>query len=95
MTNPLPDGYVVHLPAPSRITMPRHQFGEHSFVPADPKLDRHPQTERTCAHCKTVKITVHPPEGGGYRLWRAYGCDIQIEDEPACEIAVPEGFRRA
>jgi hypothetical protein len=54
-------------------------------VARDPALGRHQQTERACLKCKLVKITVHPPEGGGYRLWRWGDAPTQFAD-----WAVPE-----
>jgi hypothetical protein len=63
----------------------RHICGDPVSVPANPMLDRYPQTERTCKNCGAVKITVHPPEGGGYRLWRRDGSWLQVTEEPACE----------
>jgi hypothetical protein len=58
------------------VTKPPHDWGDgrervnYICVPANPLLGRHQQTERTCKRCKLVKITVHPPEGGGWREWR-------------------------
>lgn len=68
MTEPLPEGYVVHLPPPAKA--PPHRFGDPVSVPADPLYSRHPQTERTCLACGAVKVTVHGPENQHWREWR-------------------------
>lgn len=70
MTNPMPDGYVIHLPAPANPPPQPHVFGAHVRVPPNPLLARHAQTERTCLNCGAVKVTVHAPDGGCWREWR-------------------------
>lgn len=87
MTNPIPDGYVVHLPPP-KSTAP-HLFGAAVRLPPDPALKRHEQTERVCAVCKLVKVTVHHPDGRAWREWRLAGQARQFEDErtPVCAVA--------
>jgi hypothetical protein len=49
----------------------------HSWNSTDPKsiaacdsLDGNDRTEKTCAACGLVKITVHPPRGLPWREWR-------------------------
>lgn len=64
----VPENLVVHLPPPTR--RPPHVFGEPRPVPANHVLGRHQQTERTCSICKVVKVTVHSPDGRGWREWR-------------------------
>lgn len=80
------------------VTKPPHDWPDvddekyYKRVPPNPLLGRHQQTERTCKRCKLVKVTVHPPEGGGYRLWR-FGDDLQqlaLADMPECGAALPE-----
>jgi uncharacterized NAD(P)/FAD-binding protein YdhS len=72
----------------SALPAQRHVFGEFVRVPANPLLGRHPQTERTCKICGAVKVTVHPPDGGGYRMWRRSEQAGQVDDEPACEMQI-------
>ena len=43
-------------------------------------------SERTCALCGLVRITVHPPEGFAYRAWRTpSGYALVSDHTPACE----------
>ena len=65
-----------------------HKFGDPISVAASFELERHAQTERTCNFCGAVKVTVHPPEGGGRREWRASASSVQGLDEPICEMKV-------
>lgn len=78
---PLPDGYVIHMPAQAN---PLHVYEPPVNEPAKPSLGRHPQKERTCKLCGVIKITVLPPDGGGWREWRYPGMDKQFVDEPRC-----------
>jgi len=89
MTDPLPEGYVVHLPAPKN--KPHHLFGAAVTVAPDPSRGRHQQTERVCAVCGTVKVTVHHADGRAWREWRVPGAERQFEDDrtPACTVATP------
>lgn len=59
---------------------------EYVSRPADAALGRHQQTERTCPKCKLVKITVHPPQGDGWREWRWGDAPTQFRDDvmPEC-----------
>lgn len=61
-------------------------------MPPNPLLGRAQQTERTCPKCHLVKITVHPEDGGGYRLWRwgDGGCQFADRVEPECVVVVRE-----
>jgi hypothetical protein len=56
-----------------------HDFGEPVSVGIDDVPDRVSQTERTCALCRIVKITVHPRDGGGWREWRFADSPLQFE----------------
>lgn len=87
--NSLPDGYVVHLPPPKE--RPPHLFGTAVRVEQDPSRKRHQQTERVCAVCKLVKVTVHHSDGRAWREWRMPGSDRQFEDDrtPLCTVAAP------
>lgn len=49
---------------------PRHRWGDPARL-----IDR---TERTCAHCGLVKITVHPPHGYPWREWRHRDSPVRI-----------------
>lgn len=64
---------------------PRHVFDDPVSAPADRILERHPQTERTCKLCGAVKITAHPPDGGGFRLWRRANGWLQTGEDPGCK----------
>ena len=75
------------------MTKPPHDFGEvDSYVsrPANPLLNREQQTERTCKRCHLVKITVHPKDGGGFRLWRWGDSPTQFADwaTPECRVTI-------
>lgn len=64
---------------------PKHEFGAPVSIPPNPELDRDQQTERICARCGVVKVTFHPQEGGGGRLWRHGQDDLtQVADDPGC-----------
>jgi hypothetical protein len=98
----LPDGYVMHPPGPeddrgsnvARLPPPKtiapHLFGGPLSVKPDPARDRHQQTERSCAVCGLVKVTVHHPDGRAWREWRLKDCVDQYEDDrtPQCLTAV-------
>jgi hypothetical protein len=77
------------------VTHQPHDFGDvdhYRSMPAQPHLGRDQQTERTCKRCGLVKITVHPKEGGGYRLWRWGDAPAQFADRvtPECGGVVVE-----
>lgn len=93
-----PDGDIVHparpeddrgsdvLQLPHRPALPRHAFGAPLFVPQDPSRDAHPQTERICANCGLVKVTVHGPGGDAWREWRESYASPQyrLDAAPSC-----------
>lgn len=89
------DAEIAHLPVTSRKPEPRHVFGQPLYVLQDPQRGReHPQTERTCAVCKVVKITVHGTNGAAWREWRLPNCLDQFGDAmgaPPCEASVLSG----
>lgn len=87
MTDPLPEGYVVHLPPPAIPPKPRHVFPSSGglWVPAHKTLTRLPQTERTCTVCGVVKVTVHEEGGGARREWRWTEHGEQGTAELACK----------
>jgi hypothetical protein len=68
----------------SALPAQQHVCGPPISLPANPMLDRHPQAERTCKLCGAVKVTVFPPEGGGFRMWRRAGSTEQGLNEPSC-----------
>jgi len=78
MTEPLPEGHVLHLPSL------KHSFADPLWVPACKSVSGRPQTERTCKTCGAVKVTLHGDDHG--RAWRASADAAQIEtfDMPAC-----------
>lgn len=84
---------VAHLPVTPRKPVPRHVFGEPVYVLQDPQRGRdYPQTERTCAACKIVKITVHGANGAAWREWRLPDCVPQFSDAmgpPPCSSGGP------
>jgi hypothetical protein len=50
----------------------RHRWNEgtENRIPACETADGNDRTEKTCALCGLVKITVHPPQGLPWREWR-------------------------
>jgi hypothetical protein len=81
MTDTLPDGYVVHLPAL------KHHFEDPVWVPAAKSASGRPQTERTCKVCGAVKVTLHGDDHG--RAWRVSADAEQIETFTA-PVCVPK-----
>lgn len=78
--NDFPD--VVPIPVKWRPPEPHEWAEPESVAPHD---GRHQQTERKCTRCPLVKITVHPPGGGGYRQYRfADGAQFYDRIEPEC-----------
>jgi hypothetical protein len=54
-------------------------------VPACDCADGNDRTERTCAICGMVKVTVHPPHGDAWREWRTKaGAVWQGTSTPPC-----------
>lgn len=76
--NPLPDGYVVHLPP---IVQPRipHAFGDPITIAAEISCSGHEQHERTCKACGAVKVTVIGEGDNHHRAWRKSACADQID----------------
>lgn len=71
------------------MTQPRHKWGDAvAKLPAE-TANGCEQTERVCAHCGLIKITVHPPVGFPWREWRLPGSRVQVKDirTPACTVA--------
>lgn len=70
----------------------------HSWNTTDPvrkaacdSIDGNDRTEKTCAHCSLVKITVHPPQGLPWREWRTKAGETWVGDTtPPCVEAKPE-----
>ncbi len=64
----------------------RHVFGEPASVPPSLELARHQQTERTCALCGAVKVTVHAPDGSAWREWRvsSSSAQLRLDDDLPC-----------
>lgn len=62
----------------------RHRWGER-FTRLENTPSGCPQSERVCAHCGLVRITVHPPHGLPWREWRPKdGPQMQFEATPPC-----------
>lgn len=84
---------VADLPVQVLPQVPRHVFAKEVWVAANRQLARHAQTERTCVVCGVVKVTVHGPDGGGWREWRLPGCKPQFSDAlgaPPCKPSTVE-----
>lgn len=45
------------------------------------------ETHRTCAHCKIIKVTVHPPHGYPYRMWQYPDGERADGLTPMCQVA--------
>lgn len=51
--------------------------------------DGNARTERECAHCHLMKITVHPPHGLPWREWRTKNGEVwQGTATPPCLVDV-------
>ena len=62
-------------------------FGVTRYVPAHASPSGRSQTERTCARCGAVKVTLH---GAGFpRAWRRSHDAVQVEtfEAPVCVAA--------
>lgn len=66
--------------------MPNHKWsGGMVRVPARETPNGNDQTERTCATCGLVKITVKPPRGFPWPEWRRPGGkQFRCEMTPGC-----------
>jgi hypothetical protein len=86
MTQDPQDAGVHQLPPPK--ARPPHVFGDPVSVKGDAFRARHPQTERTCAVCRLVKVTVHHPDGRAWREWRLADSSDQYSDDrsPPCTV---------
>lgn len=70
-----------------QLQMRNHEWGKGVFIHRDMAPLGCEETERVCEHCHLVKITVHPPFGRPYRVWRTRG-GIRIPNTvqmPWCE----------
>jgi hypothetical protein len=75
----------VNTPPPlTDLTEAAHVFGQPIWMP----LNR--QTERTCAICGAVKVTVHGEDGFAWRAWRAKGSSEQGPLHIACAGQIAE-----
>ena len=74
---PLPEGYVAHLPPPKARP---HAFGAPRYVPPSLSASGYEQHERTCRHCGAVKITILDRGADAYRrAWRKAEDAEQVE----------------
>lgn len=72
-------------PMPSEDKPSRHRWGDRKWFEGFECADGNGRSERTCEHCGLVKITVHPPIGMPWRLWRTpTGMVAQIDATPPC-----------
>jgi hypothetical protein len=72
---------------------PRHRWNDipERRIHAVETKDGNGRTERTCAVCWLVKITVHPPYGDAWREWRTRDGGLwQGSDTPPCLPAKPQ-----
>lgn len=67
----------------------KHKWNIEARIPASETADGNDRTEKTCPFCLTVKITVHPPHGYPWRLWRQKGGEdfIAAATPPCIEAA--------
>jgi 2-polyprenyl-6-methoxyphenol hydroxylase-like FAD-dependent oxidoreductase len=66
---------------------PRHRWNaiDVKRIPACDTADGNERTERTCAYCGIIKVTVHPVQGFAWREWRTKaGAKWQAEYTPRC-----------
>lgn len=68
MTEPLPDGYVVHLPPPKAHRQP-HIFGDAVTIPPETSDTGFEQKEKSCRNCGAVRVTILGEAAS--RAWRA------------------------
>ena len=80
-----------HLPPPVIRRSP-HIFAAPVFVQATQRFNPYPQTERHCSVCGAVKVTVHHPDGRGWREWRMSATGLQCtRADPPCTAPPPAG----
>jgi hypothetical protein len=79
---------------PEAITRaPRHDWKNASQreIPACESPDGCDRIDRICPTCKIMRITVMPPRGCGYHLWRhENGKQIPLSRVPPCVQRVRE-----
>jgi hypothetical protein len=86
MAEPLPEGYVAHLPPPQSRAPLRHPFGAAVTIPKEKSASGFEQKEKTCSHCGCVRVTVWG-HGVAWREWRrnADGPQIKTSIAPPCD----------
>ncbi|WP_291854833.1 hypothetical protein [Bradyrhizobium sp.] len=66
---------------------PRHRWSDRTTV-VDGTVSGCQETHRRCPQCGLIKITVHPPHGLPWRVWRtAAGAAWQGDRTPPCVAA--------
>jgi hypothetical protein len=67
---------------------PRHKWRGRVFVPAAENADGCDHSERVCERCDLTKITVKPPQGYPWKVWRMpNGQTWQGDATPPCVVA--------
>ena len=69
----------------------RHRWGDRITI-VDGTVSGCEESHRVCVKCALLKITVHPPNGFPWRVWRtAAGAAWQGDRTPPCHAGVLEG----
>lgn len=69
MTETMPDGYVVHMPALPKHRQP-HVFGDAVVIPAETSDSGFEQKEKACKNCGAVRVTIFSSDALRMRGWR-------------------------
>lgn len=71
---------------PVPVAARRHRYRDDwRYLDGHDCPDGNSRTERPCAHCEIIKITVHPPHGYPWREWRTKGGNVYVgEATPPC-----------
>jgi hypothetical protein len=59
----------------------KHKWRDSINIHRDSTPSGCDETERECEHCHLVKLTVHPPFGFPFRMWRTKG-GVRFPDMP-------------
>lgn len=74
------------------ITARRHKWGDPVYLHRDTTSSGCDETEKPCALCGLVKLTIHTPIGFPYRMWRTKA-GLRFPDNgatPLCEGSTGE-----